>query len=242
MIEITKLSMRYGELLALDSLDLTIPQGELFAFLGPNAAGKTTTIKLLTGLIEPSAGEAKVCGYDIQKDPLEAKRRIGYIPDVAEFYDKLTPVEFMAFIAELFQVPPARAKELAPELMERFSLGPYARQRIENLSHGTRQRLAFASALLHEPEVIIVDEPMVGLDPKNARVVKEELKARSLAGTTVFLSTHLLNVAEELADRVGIIHQGRLRALGTVEEIRAGIGGGAGQSLEELFLEITGGE
>jgi len=242
MIEIANLSMRYGDLLALDSLDLTIERGEFFAFLGPNAAGKTTTIKLLTGLIEPTSGFAKICGYDIQKDPLEAKRRIGYIPDVAEFYDKLTPIEFMAFIAELFQVDHAAAKKRTPELMEQFSLIPYGRQRIENLSHGTRQRLAFASALLHEPEVIIVDEPMVGLDPKNARVVKEELKARSRAGVTIFLSTHLLNVAHELADRVGIINHGKLCALGTVEEIRAGVAGGTGQSLEELFLEITGDE
>lgn len=242
MIEISRLSMRYGDLLALDGLDLVIPQGELFAFLGPNAAGKTTTIKLLTGLIEPTEGVAKICGFDIQKDPLEAKRRIGYIPDVAEFYDKLTPMEFMGFIAELFQVPHEAARERTPELMERFSLVPYARQRIENLSHGTRQRLAFASALLHEPEVIIVDEPMVGLDPKNARVVKEELKARSRAGVTVFLSTHLLNVAEELADRIGIINHGKLRAIGTVEEIRSQFGGAAGESLEELFLGITGEE
>lgn len=242
MIEISNLSMRYGDLLALDGLDLVIPRGELFAFLGPNAAGKTTTIKLLTGLIEPTSGSARICGYDIQKEPLEAKRRIGYIPDVAEFYDKLTPVEFMAFIAELFQVPHEAAKTRTPELMERFSLVPYARQRIENLSHGTRQRLAFASAFLHEPEVVIVDEPMVGLDPKNARVVKEELKARSREGVTVFLSTHLLNVAQELADRVGIIHHGKLLALGSVEEIRAQAGGRADESLEELFLDLTGGE
>lgn len=239
MIEITQLSMCYGDLLALDRLDLQIPQGELFAFLGPNAAGKTTTIKLLTGLLSPTGGSAKICGHDIQLEPLEAKRRIGYIPDVAEFYDKLTPLEFMAFIADLFRVDHAEAKRRTPELMERFSLVPYARQRIENLSHGTRQRLAFASALLHEPEVIIVDEPMVGLDPKNARVVKEELKARSEAGVTVFLSTHLLNVAHELADRVGIINHGRLVALGTVEEIRSQVGGASDESLEELFLGIT---
>ncbi|HRQ87546.1 MAG TPA: ABC transporter ATP-binding protein [Bacteroidia bacterium] len=240
MIEISNLSMRYGDLLALDSLDLVIPQGELFAFLGPNAAGKTTTIKLLTGLMEPTDGFAKICGYDIQRDPMEAKRRIGYIPDVAEFYDKLTPVEFMAFIAELFQIDRSEAKRRTPELMERFALFPYARQRIENLSHGTRQRLAFASALLHEPEVIVVDEPMVGLDPKNAKVVKDELKARSEAGTTVFLSTHLLNVAEELADRIGIIDHGRLQAVGTVQEIRERFSTREGQSLEELFLRITG--
>ena len=242
MIEIDQLSMRYGDLLALDNLNLRIEPGEFFAFLGPNAAGKTTTIKLLTGLLSPTSGTATICGYDIQKNPLEAKRRIGYIPDVAEFYDKLTPMEFMAFIAELFEVDRGAASERTPKLMEQFSLIPYGKQRIENLSHGTRQRLAFASALLHEPEVIIVDEPMIGLDPKNARVVKEELKARSRAGVTVFLSTHLLNVAQELADRIGIINDGKLCALGTVEEIRSSVAGGMGQSLEELFLEITGGE
>lgn len=240
MIEISNLSMRYGGLVALDTLNLKIERGEFFAFLGPNAAGKTTTIKLLTGLIVPTSGWSKICGFDIQKEPLEAKRRIGYIPDVAEFYDKLTPIEFMAFIAELFQVDPNAAKKRTGELMEQFSLIAYGRQRIENLSHGTRQRLAIASALLHDPEVIIIDEPMVGLDPKNARVVKEELKLRSEAGVTIFLSTHLLNVAHELADRVGIINHGRLCALGTVEEIRTQISGNGDQSLEEMFLEITG--
>lgn len=242
MIEVSNLSMRYGDLLALDDLSLTIEPGEFFAFLGPNAAGKTTTIKLLTGLMKPTGGFAKICGFDIQKDPLEAKKRIGYIPDVAEFYDKLTPIEFMAFIAELFEVDPEKAKERTPELMEQFSLIPYGRQRIENLSHGTRQRLAIASALLHDPEVIVIDEPMVGLDPKNARVVKEELKARSEVGVTVFLSTHLLNVAQELADRVGIINHGRLLQVGTVDEIRGGVASGMGSSLEEVFLEMTEGD
>lgn len=231
--------MRYGELLALDELNLTIEKGEFFAFLGPNAAGKTTTIKLLTGLMKPTGGFAKICGFDIQENPMEAKRRIGYIPDVAEFYDKLTSIEFMAFIADLFEVDRTRAKKRTPELMDQFSLIPYARQRIENLSHGTRQRLAIASALLHDPEVIVIDEPMVGLDPRNALVVKEELKARSEAGVTVFLSTHLLNVAEELADRVGIVNHGRLLALGTVDQIRETGTGRVGRSLEEMFLEIT---
>lgn len=232
--------MRYGELLALDNLNLEIGKGEFFAFLGPNAAGKTTTIKLLTGLMTPTAGEAKICGFDIQKDPLEAKKRIGYIPDVAEFYGKLTSIEFMAFIAELFEVEHDAAKRRTAKLMDQFSLIPYGRQRIENLSHGTRQRLAIASALLHDPEVIIIDEPMVGLDPRNARVVKEELKARSEAGVTVFLSTHLLNVAQELADRVGIINQGKLLALGSVGEIADQFDSSGDLSLEELFLEITG--
>lgn len=239
MIEIKDLSMRYGELLALDQLNLTVEPGEFFAFLGPNAAGKTTTIKLLTGLMNPSGGSAEICGFDITRQPIEAKRRIGYIPDVAEFYHKLTPIEFMAFIADLFEVEPKKAKQRAPALMEQFSLVSYSSQRIENLSHGTRQRLAIASALLHDPEVIIIDEPMVGLDPKNVRVVKEELKARSEAGVTVFLSTHLLNVAEELADRIGIINQGRLVALGTVDEIVSAKEGAGERDLEEVFLEIT---
>lgn len=232
--------MRYGELLALDNLNLEIGKGEFFAFLGPNAAGKTTTIKLLTGLMASTGGEAKICGFDIQKEPLEAKKRIGYIPDVAEFYGKLTSIEFMAFIAELFEVEHEAARQRTAKLMDQFSLIPYGRQRIENLSHGTRQRLAIASALLHDPEVIIIDEPMVGLDPRNARVVKEELKARSKAGVTIFLSTHLLNVAHELADRVGIINEGKLLALGTVEEIADQFDSSGDLSLEELFLEITG--
>lgn len=238
MIETNELSMNYGRLRALDRLNLTIEKGEFFAFLGPNAAGKTTTIKLLTGLLRPTSGWAKVCGFDIQTDPLEAKRRIGYVPDVAEFYDKLTTLEFMAFIADLFEVDPGDAKRKTGELIERFSLTSYTTQRVENLSHGTRQRLAIASALLHDPEVIIIDEPMVGLDPRNARVVKEELKERSRAGTTIFLSTHLLNVAEELADRVGIINHGRLVALGTVGELREARSN-ADEDLEDIFLEMT---
>ena len=238
MIETSELSMNYGRLRALDRLNLKIEKGEFFAFLGPNAAGKTTTIKLLTGLLRPTSGWARVCGFDIQADPLEAKRRIGYVPDVAEFYDKLTSLEFMAFIADLFEVEPGEARRKTGELIERFSLTSYATQRVENLSHGTRQRLAIASALLHDPEVIIIDEPMVGLDPRNARVVKEELKERSRAGTTVFLSTHLLNVAEELADRVGIINHGRLVALGTVGELREARSN-ADEDLEDIFLEMT---
>lgn len=238
MIQTFSLTMRYGDLLALDRLDLRIEPGELFAFLGPNAAGKTTTIKLLTGLMNPSGGRAEICGFDIREQPLEAKRRIGYIPDVAEFYDKLTPLEFLAFIAELFEVDLEEAKKRVPRLIEQFALETYQRERIENLSHGTRQRIAIASALLHDPEVIVIDEPMVGLDPRNTRVVKEELRARRDAGATVFLSTHLLNVAQELADRVGIIHRGRLLAQGTVDEIRA-LSGGTDGSLEEVFLDLT---
>jgi len=239
MILTENLSMRYGPLLALDDLSLRIEPGELFAFLGPNAAGKTTTIKLLTGLLHASAGRASICGFDIRESPMEAKRRIGYVPDVAEFYDKLTPREFMEFIADLFVVERVEAARKTGELFEQFDLNTHAAQRIENLSHGTRQRLAIASALLHEPEVIIIDEPMVGLDPRNARVVKEELKARSEAGVTVFMSTHLLNVAEELADRIGIINGGRLQALGTLGELHSLSADGDDAGLEDLFLQLT---
>ena len=241
MIETENLSMNYGPLRALDGLSLKIEPGELFAFLGPNAAGKTTTIKLLTGLLQPTAGSARICGFDIGENPMEAKRRIGYVPDVAEFYDKLTPREFMEFVADLFSVDRGVAARKTVDLFAKFDLDAHAAQRIENLSHGTRQRLAIVSALLHEPEVIIIDEPMVGLDPLNARVVKEELKARSEAGVTVFMSTHLLNVAEELADRIGIINGGKLQALGTLAELQAEAShdGRAGEGIEEMFLRLT---
>jgi ABC-2 type transport system ATP-binding protein len=239
MIETRGLTMRYGELIALDHLDLKVPQGEFFAFLGPNAAGKTTTIKLITGLIAPTSGTAMIGGYDMQKQPLQAKRQIGYVPDVAEFYDKLTALELMAFVADLFEVPPEKARKRTPELFEQFSLQKYAHQRVENLSHGTKQRLAISTALLHDPAVIVIDEPMIGLDPLNARVVKEELKARSRSGTTVFLSTHLLNVAEELADRIGIINHGKLLVEGTVNEVKNQIKGNSRKNLEEVFLEFT---
>jgi len=230
--------MKYGDLLALDHLDLKIDQGEFFAFLGPNAAGKTTTMKLLTGLMTPTSGQAKVAGHCLQNEPMKAKSKIGYIPDVAEFYEKLTAMELMAFIANVFEVPEETAAKRTPELFEQFSLATYANQRVENLSHGTKQRLAISTALLHDPEVIVIDEPMIGLDPLNARVVKEELKARSVNGTTIFLSTHLLNIAEELADRIGIVHQGKLIIEGSVQNVKGQLEGD-GKDLEEIFLELT---
>lgn len=238
MIEVHDLAMQYGSLRALDGLTLTIPQGEFFAFLGPNGAGKTTAIKLLTGLMKPLAGTVRICGHDMHVEPLRAKALLGYVPDVAVFYEKLTPREFMRFIADIYEMKPARAEPLAQELCAKFHLTGCLHQRIENLSHGTRQRLAIASALLHEPRVFIIDEPMVGLDPIHSRIVKQELKERSRAGMTVLMSTHLLNVAEELADRIGILHNGKLIALGTMSELRAQHHGG-GKRLEEMFLEMV---
>lgn len=238
MIEIENLTMNYGELRALDGLNLTIQPGELFAFLGPNGAGKTTAMKLLTGLMKPDAGRVRLCGHDVQKEAMKAKALLGYVPDVAVFYEKLTPVEFMDFIAELFEMEHAHAQAQTEALFTKFALHEYARQRIENLSHGTRQRLGIASALLHDPKVFVIDEPMVGLDPIHARTVKREIKERSLAGTTVLMSTHLLNIAEELADRIGIIHHGRLVALGTLEELRREHEK-RGSRLEDIFLSMV---
>lgn len=233
--------MDYGSFRALDGLSLHIPQGEFFAFLGPNGAGKTTAIKLLTGLMKPVRGTVKLGGHDIQTDPLLAKALLGYVPDVAVFYEKLTPLEFMRFVADIFEMDEARSEQIGAGLFEKFSLTPYAHQRIENLSHGTRQRLAIAAALLHEPKVFIIDEPMVGLDPIHARTVKRELKERSRAGMTVLMSTHLLNIAEELADRIGILHNGKLIALGTMEEIHQ-VRSTTGKRLEEVFLEMVADE
>jgi len=237
MIRTRDLSMHYGQLCALNGLSLDISQGEFFAFLGPNAAGKTTTIKLLTGLLRPTAGDAWLCGHHIHDDARAAKMALGFVPDVAIFYDKLTALEFMEFIADIYEVDRTLARRETGALFEQFALQPYAGEMIEHLSHGTRQRLAIAAALLHDPRVIIIDEPMIGLDPVHMRIVKEELKARSRAGVTIFMSTHLLNIAEELADRIGIIHGGRLVALGTMQELRSGAGGHQTE-LEQIFLDL----
>jgi ABC-2 type transport system ATP-binding protein len=237
MIELNHLCKQFGELKAVNDINLLVPKGEFFAVLGPNAAGKTTTIKILTGLIKPSSGIARVGGFDVQTHPLEARRRLAYVPDFPFLYEKLTPWEFFRFTGQMFQMQSARIQAAAHELIVRFSLEPYVNKPIEGLSHGTRQRVAIVSALLHDPEVFVIDEPMVGLDPHHARVVKDILKERSLAGMTVFVSTHQLSVAEEMADRIGIIHEGRLVAVGTRQELRrqSGVSG----HLEETFLALT---
>jgi ABC-2 type transport system ATP-binding protein len=241
MIQTHGLSKLFGSLHAVEHLDLDIAQGEFFAFLGPNAAGKTTTIKMLTGLLRPSAGRAIVAGFDIQADPQAAKRLISYVPDFPFLYDKLTPAEFLRFVGELYELPRPRLELRAGELFEQFNLTEYRNELIENLSHGTRQRVAIAAALLHDPRVLIIDEPMVGLDPRHARIVKDEFKARSRAGCTIFLSTHTLSVAEEMADRIGIINHGRLIALGTIAELRAQDAAGEG-ALEQIFLSLVDAE
>ena len=237
MIELINIVKKFGELVAVNDLSLTVPRGEFFAVLGPNAAGKTTTIKILTGLIKPTSGAARVAGFDVQTHPLEMRRRLAYVPDFPFLYDKLTPWEFIRFTGQMFRMEDALLRTRAAELVDRFNLEPYLHKPIEGLSHGTRQRVAIVSALLHDPEVFVIDEPMVGLDPHHARVVKDTLKERSVKGMTVFLSTHQLSVAEEIADRIGIIHQGRLIAVGTRDELRRQ--SGSTGALEQTFLALT---
>lgn len=236
MITARSLKKNYGSLTAVDGVDLEIPKGEFFAFLGPNAAGKTTTIKMLTGLLRPTEGEVFIGGFDMLKEPSRAKELLAYVPDFPFVYEKLTSYEFMQFVGDVFRVERKLAVQRTDELFDKFHLEEYRHELTENLSHGTRQRLVIASALLHDPKVFIIDEPMVGLDPMHARIVKQELRARAKAGMTLFLSTHQLSVAEEVADRVGIIHHGKLIALGTVQELRSQAHETG--ALEKVFLSL----
>jgi ABC-2 type transport system ATP-binding protein len=228
---------RYEDLTAVDNLTLTVRRGELFTFLGPNGAGKTTTIKALAGLIRPTAGELYVAGYNVQENPVEAKRRIGFIPDHPYLYEKLTGADFFRFVGDLFSLPREQQEERMRYYFNLFGLMPAADKLIENYSHGMRQKLVVSVALMHDPEVVIVDEPLVGLDPKSSRILKDLMREQVSLGKTVFLSLHQLAVAEEVADRIGIINNGRLLFVGTLEELRARQRRSA--DLEELFLELT---
>jgi ABC-2 type transport system ATP-binding protein len=214
-----------------------VPQGEFFVILGPNAAGKTTTIRMMSGLLKPTSGQVRVAGFDVQAAPLEVRRRLAYVPDFPFLYDKLTPWEFFRFTGQLFQMEDARIRSAGEELVARFHLEDFGSKPIEGLSHGTRQRVAIVAALLHDPEVFLMDEPLVGLDPHHVRIVKDILQERSRAGMTIFLSTHQLSLAEEMADRIGIMLEGRLIAVGTREELRRQ--SGAAGPLESTFLALT---
>jgi ABC-2 type transport system ATP-binding protein len=231
------LTKQYEDLTAVDNLNLVVPRGEFLCFLGPNGAGKTTTIKMLTGLIKPTSGRAIVAGFDVQQEPVEAKRRIGYIPDHPYLYEKLSGREFFHFVGDLFSLSPAAKEEKLKYFFDLFGMHGYANKLIENYSHGMRQKLVISVSLMHDPEVVIVDEPMVGLDPQSARIVKNLFRQQTAQGRTVFLSTHVLSVAEELADRIGIFKEGKLIFLGSLSELRQLQHSDA--SLEELFLELT---
>jgi ABC-2 type transport system ATP-binding protein len=241
MIEIDNVTRKYGTKVAVRELSLRIPPGELFAFLGPNGAGKTTTIKMMVGLLRPSSGTIRLCGYDVGERQLAANRLLGYVPDVPYLYDKLTGLEFLRFIADMYGLDKRTADARIAEDVDTFGMHDFVEDLTESYSHGMKQRLAFAAALLHEPRVLVVDEPMVGLDPRGVRMVKDLLRAKAAGGQTIFMSTHLLSIAEEIADRVGIVDEGRLRFLGTLDELRDRLASDE-TSLEQLYLSFTSAE
>jgi ABC-2 type transport system ATP-binding protein len=237
MIDLHQVTRCYGRKVAVDQLDLHVPQGELFAFLGPNGAGKTTTIKLMVGLLQPTSGQVRIRGHDVATHTREVNLHTGFVPDEPHLYDKLTGREFLHFVADLYGLPPARAEQGIAHQIETFDLSDFIDHLTETYSHGMKQRLVFAAALVHDPAVLIVDEPMVGLDPRNMRLVKDLLRQKAREGKTIFMSTHTLAIAEEIADRIGVFMHGRLRFLGTVEELRRRLESDA--SLEKLFLTLT---
>lgn len=238
MIRFDAATRTYGAKVAVENLTLAIPAGELFAFLGPNGAGKTTAIKMLTGLLRPSAGKVSIGGHDTVTHTRDAARLVGFVPEEGFLYDKLTGREFLEFAADMRGFNRAEQSERIERQAEIFEMTEFLDDLTETYSHGMRQRLIFAAALLHDPPVLVVDEPMVGLDPKSVRLVKDLLRARASAGAAVFMSTHTLSVAEEIADRIGIIDRGRLNFLGTIGELRQALRDEQ-HSLEHLFLELT---
>lgn len=240
MIELKGLTKRYGELQAVRGLNLMIPDGEIFGFIGPNGAGKTTTIRMMGGVLAPTEGTVWIDGINMARDPASAKGRIGFIPDRPYLYEKLTGMEFMKFSADLYGVNPVEFPQKAERLLEQFSLDGWSEELIEAYSHGMKQRLIFSAALLHEPSVVIVDEPMVGLDPAGIRLVKEILRNLADGGTSVFMSTHTLEIADEICDRIGIIQKGSLIAEGTTNELKR-MSRSQKADLEEIFLSLTEG-
>lgn len=237
MIELRGVTKTFGPRVAVDGLDLTVRAGELFAFLGPNGAGKTTTIKMVCGLLAPTSGIVRVGGHPATRQ--EARQLLAYVPDQPFLYEKLTGREFLRFVVEMYGLDRLVAERRIAELIETFEMGDYVDELCENYSQGMKQRIVFASALVHDPKVLIVDEPLVGLDPRSARIVKDLFVAQARAGVAVLMSTHLLSIAEELADTIGIIDHGRMLAQGTLAELRERVK--LHGPLEELFLTLTGG-
>jgi len=240
MIRLTDLTKRYGRFTAVDGIGLEVPKGELFGFLGPNGAGKTTTLRMIAGILQPTAGTVEVAGHDIQKDPVAAKARLGFIPDRPYVYEKLTGAEFLRFVAGLYDQGGAGVESRMDELLALFELSDWKDQLVEKYSHGMRQKLIISSALVHRPDVIVVDEPMVGLDPKGQSFLKDLFRQFCDRGGTVLMSTHTLEIAEAVCDRIAIIQRGKLAAVGTMAEVRQQTES-HGQSLEQVFLKLTGG-
>lgn len=242
MIQLIELTKNFGQLVAVDHVNLHVERGEIFGFLGPNGAGKTTTIKMLTGLLKPTSGSALIDGYDVVSHPMEAKGVIGFIPDQPFIYEKLTGIEFLKFIGSLFGMKKEDIQWGISDLLSLFELDGWGEELIESYSHGMKQRLVMSAALLHNPKVIIVDEPMVGLDPKGINLVKSVFRQKSREGVTIFLSTHTLEIAQELCHRLGIVNGGKLIAIGTLSELMTALEEETGQTgtLESLFLTLTG--
>ena len=236
-IRIDNVTKCYGRLRAVDGVSLTVHPGEVFAFLGPNGAGKTTTIKMITGLLRPDSGAISICGISMDTDPQRAKGHLAYVPDQPFLYGKLTAREFMSFVGQMYSLDARLLETRVAEYMERLAITSFADQLTEGYSHGMKQRVVLAAALLHHPDVLVVDEPMVGLDPRTARSVKDLFRMWADEGRTVFMSTHTLDVAEAIADRIGIIHHGRIVACGTLDELKAKAA--REHRLEDIFLDLT---
>ena len=239
MIRLTSLKKVYGRFTAVDGINLEVPKGELFGFLGPNGAGKTTTLRMIAGILRPTSGRVEIAGIDLTKNPVAAKAKLGFIPDRPFIYEKLTGMEFLRFVAGLYDQEGPPIEHRARELLALFDLEEWRDSLVESYSHGMRQKLIISSAFVHRPDVIVVDEPMVGLDPKAARVLKDLFREYTNRGHTVMMSTHALEVAEAMCDRIGIIQGGKIRACGTMDELRASAEDGA-EGLEHIFLKLTG--
>ncbi|MDD2236808.1 MAG: ABC transporter ATP-binding protein [Kiritimatiellae bacterium] len=237
MIRTIKLNKYFGAFHAVNDLNIEVNAGELFCFLGPNGAGKTTTIKMLCGLLRPTSGDIEMAGVNLNKDPLSIRRQCGYIPDQPFLYERLTPVEYCEFICDLFRIPLQEARNAMNQYFEILDLNDYRSHLIKELSHGLRQRLLYAATLIHRPNLIFVDEPFVGLDPYSIRTIRSLLREQIAQGATIFLTTHILSLAEELADRVAIIHQGSLVDCGTLKELKQRHASEG--NLENLFLDLT---
>lgn len=239
LIETSHLVKRYGDKIAVNDVSLEVHGGEIFGFLGPNGAGKTTTIKTIVGLLQPTSGTVKVAGYDVQAQPLLAKATCGYVPDEPNLYAKLSARELLRFVGDLYEMDRQQVERRIDELLRLFDLTEAGDDLIDSYSHGMRQKTAIAAALMHDPKALVLDEPTVGLDPKSARLIKDILRQLADRGAAVFLSTHILEIAEHMCDRIGIINRGALIAVGTMSELRA-LGKGE-TSLEDIFLGLTGG-
>ncbi|MDR1195191.1 MAG: ABC transporter ATP-binding protein [Endomicrobium sp.] len=236
--EVRDLVKKYGDFKALDGISFDIKKGEIFAFLGPNGAGKTTTVKVLTGLLKPSSGHVNILGMDIVKDIDLIKEKIGFVPDQPYVYPYLTAFEYMRTVGDIYKVPSGRQKKMIDELLEMFEIGDRAGEIIDSFSHGMKQKLVISGVLLHKPEIMFLDEPLVGLDPKSARIVKDLFVKLSKQGTTIFMCTHVLEIAQKLADRICIVNDGKILELDTFENLRKK--DGSGSDLESIYLRLTG--